>query len=98
MLLLKFSFLSPEGDCQAGSPFNLFYIYTVRLFPYRNGKCLIARRWEHAQVVPNGVPMSLFLCYIFPYTFYPVRWATLLLVNRVENQKLNHTTAELPFG
>ena len=33
-----------------------------------------------------------------PYTVYPVRWDTYFLVNRVENQKLNQTTAELPFG
>ena len=32
------------------------------------------------------------------YTVYSVRWATFFLVNRVENQKLNQTTAELPFG
>ena len=33
-----------------------------------------------------------------PYTVYSVRWATFFLINRVENQKLNQTTAELPFG
>ena len=32
------------------------------------------------------------------YTVYPVSWETYFLVNRVENQKLNQTTAELPFG
>ena len=32
------------------------------------------------------------------YTVSPVRWETYFLVNRVENQKLNQTTAELPFG
>ena len=38
------------------------------------------------------------LPYNFAYTFYCVRWDTYFLVNRVENQKLNQTTAELPFG
>ena len=32
------------------------------------------------------------------YKVSPVRWDTYFLVNRVENQKLNQTTAELPFG
>ena len=32
------------------------------------------------------------------YTVSPVRWDTYFQVNRVENQKLNQTTAELPFG
>ena len=32
------------------------------------------------------------------YTVSPVKWDTYFLVNRVENQKLNQTTAELPFG
>ena len=32
------------------------------------------------------------------YTVSPARWDTYFLVNRVENQKLNQTTAELPFG
>ena len=32
------------------------------------------------------------------FTVSPVRWDTYFLVNRVENQKLNQTTAELPFG
>ena len=33
----------------------------------------------------------------YVYTVSPVRWDTYFLVNRVENQKLNQTTAELPF-
>ena len=32
------------------------------------------------------------------YTVSPVRWDTYVQANRVENQKLNQTTAELPFG
>ena len=32
------------------------------------------------------------------YTVYPVRWDIFFLVNRVEHQKLNQTTAELSFG
>ena len=32
------------------------------------------------------------------YTVSPARWDTYFLVNRVENQKLNQTTAELLFG
>ena len=31
-------------------------------------------------------------------TVSPARWDTYFLVNQVENQKLNQTTAELPFG
>ena len=34
----------------------------------------------------------------YGYTVSPVRWDTYFLVNRVENQKLNQTTAELSFG
>ena len=34
----------------------------------------------------------------YGYMVSPVRWDTYFLVNRVENQKLNQTTAELPFG
>ena len=36
--------------------------------------------------------------YMNQYTVSPVRWDTYFQVNRVENQKLNQTTAELPFG
>ena len=32
------------------------------------------------------------------YPVSPVRWDTYILGNRVENQKLNQMTAELPFG
>ena len=32
------------------------------------------------------------------YTVSPVRWDTYFKANRVENQKLNQTTAELPFS
>ena len=32
------------------------------------------------------------------YTVFPVRWDTYFQVNLVENQKLNQTPAELPFG
>ena len=32
------------------------------------------------------------------YTVSSVRWDTYFQANRVENQKLNQTTAELPFG
>jgi len=32
------------------------------------------------------------------YTVSPVGWDTYFLANGVENQKLNQTTAELPFG
>ena len=35
---------------------------------------------------------------VTPYTFFTVRWNTFFLVNRVEHQKLNQTTAELSFG
>ena len=34
----------------------------------------------------------------YGYTVSPVRLDTYFLVNRVENEKLNQTTAELPFG
>ena len=32
------------------------------------------------------------------YTVSPVRWDPYCQANRVENEKLNQTTAELPFG
>ena len=35
---------------------------------------------------------------VYDYTVPAVRWDTYFLVNRVEIQKLNQTTAELPFG
>ena len=35
---------------------------------------------------------------VYDYTVSSVSWDTYFLVNRVENQKLNQTTAELPFG
>ena len=43
--------------------------------------------------------LALFLCQLWAmYTVSSVRWDTYFLVNRVKNQKLNQTTAELPFG
>ena len=37
-------------------------------------------------------------CIVLVYTVCFVRWDTYYLANRVEHQKLNQTTAELPFG
>ena len=36
--------------------------------------------------------------YVILYTVFYVKRVTFFLVNRVEHQKLNQTTAELPFG
>ena len=36
--------------------------------------------------------------YVILFTVFYVKYVTFFLVNRVEHQKLNQTTAELPFG
>ena len=66
------------------SSFRLFHIFVLPLFNHIRTKVLATS--DHDIFVLTG------------YTVSPARWDTYFLVNRVENQKLNQTTAELPFG
>ena len=71
--------------------------FTRKTFDYSNGSCPLS---TNLQLIHHFWKIGKFVVWIFShlYTVSPVRWDTYFLVNRVENQKLNQTTAELPFG